>query len=106
MPVKLNGHVVPDNINSLMTVCIQGYVLIFIVGMLIIIVTGIPADEAAGAAASSLSCVGPGLGASGNLGNFAHFNDAAKMTMILLMIIGRLEIFTILALFTKSFWKK
>ncbi|MDX9772117.1 MAG: potassium transporter TrkG, partial [Bacteroidales bacterium] len=65
MPVKLNGHVVPDNINSLMTVFIQVYVLIFIVGMLIIIVTGIPADEAAGAAASSLSCVGPGLGASG-----------------------------------------
>jgi trk system potassium uptake protein TrkH len=50
--------------------------------------------------------VGPGLGASGNFGNFAHFNSTAKITMVLLMIIGRLEIFTIAALFTRSFWRK
>ncbi len=105
-PVKLNGHVVPEHINSLMTVFIQLYLLIFVAGTLVIVISGIPADEAAGSAASSLACVGPGLGASGNFGNFAHFNDLAKMTMVLLMIIGRLEIFTILALFTRAFWKK
>jgi trk system potassium uptake protein len=62
MPVKLNGQVVPDNINSLMTVFIQLYVIIFIAGMMVILITGIPAIEAAGASASALSCVGPGLG--------------------------------------------
>ncbi|MCK7530974.1 MAG: hypothetical protein MZV63_07960 [Marinilabiliales bacterium] len=66
MPVKLNGQIIPDSINSLMTVFIQLYIIIFIAGMLIILFSGIPADEAAGAAATSLSCVGPGLGASGN----------------------------------------
>jgi trk system potassium uptake protein TrkH len=106
MPVKLNGHVVPDNINSLMTVFIQMYVLIFIAGMIIIILSGIPAVEAAGASVAALSCVGPGLGASGNMSNYAHFNDVAKMTMVLLMIIGRLEIFTFIALFTRAYWKK
>ena len=106
LPIKLNGQVVPDSINSLMMVFIQLYVLIFIAGLLIIVITGVPVAEAAGAAATSLSCVGPGLGASGNLGNFAHFNGAAKMIMVLLMIIGRLEIFTILTLFTSAFWKK
>jgi trk system potassium uptake protein TrkH len=40
------------------------------------------------------------------MGNFEHFNGVAKMTMVLLMIIGRLEIFTIIALFTRAFWKK
>ncbi|MFZ2286942.1 MAG: TrkH family potassium uptake protein [Bacteroidales bacterium] len=106
MPVKLNGQLIPDNINSMMTVFIQLYVIIFIAGMLVLLLTGIPADEAAGASASSLSCVGPGLGASGNMGNFAHFNGAAKMTMVILMIIGRLEIFTIITLFTRAFWRK
>lgn len=105
MPVKLNGQVVPDSLNSLMTVFIQLYIIIFIVGMIIMLISGIPADEAAGASATSLSCVGPGLGASGNFGNFAHFNGTAKITMVLLMIIGRLEIFTIAALFTRSFWR-
>ncbi len=106
MPVKLNGQVIPDSINSLMTVFIQLYIIIFIAGMIIMVITGIPADEAAGASASSISCVGPGLGASGNLGNYAHFNGTAKVTMVLLMVIGRLEIFTIAALFTKAFWRK
>jgi trk system potassium uptake protein TrkH len=106
MPVKLNGQMIPDNINSLMTVFIQLYIVIFVAGMMILLITGIPADEAAGASAASLACVGPGLGASGNAGNFAHFNGAAKITMVLLMIIGRLEIFTIVALFTRAFWRK
>ncbi|NLE34592.1 MAG: TrkH family potassium uptake protein [Bacteroidales bacterium] len=106
MPVKLNGQIVPDNINNLMTVFIQLFLLIFIAGMLIMILSGIPAIEAAGASAASLACVGPGMGASGNLGNFAHFNGLARVTMVLLMIIGRLEIYTILAVFTRSFWKK
>ena len=106
MPVKLNGQVVPDSINSLMTVFIQLYVIIFIAGMFIILLSGVPAMEAAGASVAALSCVGPGLGASGNMSNYAHFNDIAKMTMLLLMIIGRLEIFTFIALFTRAFWKK
>ena len=106
MPVKLNGQMIPDNINSLMTVFIQLYIVIFVAGMMILLITGIPADEAAGASAASLACVGPGLGVSGNMGNFAHFNGAAKITMVLLMIIGRLEIFTIVALFTRAFWRK
>ncbi|MCU0458178.1 MAG: TrkH family potassium uptake protein [Bacteroidales bacterium] len=106
MPVKLNGQVVPDSINSLMTVFIQLYIIIFLAGMFLILLTGVPAIEAAGASVAALSCVGPGLGASGNMSNYAHFNDVAKMTMVLLMIIGRLEIFTFIALFTRAYWKK
>jgi len=106
MPVKLNGQVVPDSINSLMTVFIQLYILIFLAGMMIILLSGIPAIEAAAASVTALSNVGPGMGASGNIVNFAHFNGVSNMTMVFLMIIGRLEIFTIFALFTRPFWKK
>jgi len=88
-----------------MTVFIQLYLIVFIAGMMIILFTGLPLAEAAGASVSALSCVGPAFGASGNMGNYAHFNDVAKLTMVLLMIIGRLEIFTIFALFTRAFWK-
>lgn len=106
VPVKLNGRVVPESINSMMIVFIQLYLILFIFGTIIMVFSGITIDEAAGASVASLSCVGPGLGASGNTGNFAHFNHVAKMVMVLLMIIGRLEIYTIIALFTRAFWKK
>jgi trk system potassium uptake protein TrkH len=105
IPVKLNEKVVPDEINSLMMVFIQLYILIFIIGALIMVISGIPVIESAGASATSMAGIGPGMGASGNMGNYAHFNTAAKMTMLVLMLTGRLEIFTILALFTRSFWK-
>jgi trk system potassium uptake protein TrkH len=106
IPVKLNGKVVPESINSMMTVFIQLYLILFILGTVTMVISGIAIDEAAGASVASLSCVGPGLGASGNTGNFAHFNGVAKTVMVILMIIGRLEIYTIVALFTRAFWKK
>jgi trk system potassium uptake protein TrkH len=105
IPVKLNEKPVPDEINSLMTGFIQLYLLIFVIGTLVMVGTGIPVIESAGASATSMAGIGPGMGASGNMGNFAHFGTVAKMTMIILMLIGRLEIYTIIALFTRSFWK-
>jgi trk system potassium uptake protein TrkH len=105
VPVKLNGQIIPENINNMMMVFIMLYVIIFITGALLMILTGMPALEAAGASATSMAGLGPGLGASGNMGNYAHFSSFAKLIMILLMIIGRLELFTVLALFTRSFWR-
>ncbi len=103
--VKLNGKIVPDEINHLMTVFIQLYLIIFVVGTLTMVVSGIPIQESAGAAATSMAGIGPGLGASGNMGNFAHFNMTGKLTMIVLMFLGRLELFPVIALFARSFWK-
>ena len=59
------------------------------------------------ASASAISNVGPGIGESiGPLGNYSNINDNAKWILVIIMIIGRLEIFTILILFTKNFWRK
>lgn len=105
IPIRLNGRHVPDEMVNLMTVFISLYLIIFFAGSLIMQISGISIVESAGASATSMAGIGPGLGASGNMGNFSHFNPVAKVTMMILMLIGRLEIFTILALFTRSFWK-
>jgi len=105
-PVRLNGKTVPEDINHLMTVFIQLYLIIFVTGTLIMVVSGISIKESAGAAATSMAGIGPGLGASGNMGNFAHFTVTGKVTMVVLMFLGRLELFPVIALFTRSFWKK
>ena len=104
--IKFNGRIIPENINALMILFVILYLIIFVCGTIVIALTGIPINEAAGASATAMSNVGPGLGLSGNMGNFAHFNDFALMAMSFLMLIGRLEVFTILAIFTKPFWER
>ena len=57
------------------------------------------------AAASSLGNIGPGLGAIGPTDNWGHLPSAAKWMSSFCMLLGRLEIFTVMILFSKSFWK-
>jgi trk system potassium uptake protein TrkH len=105
IPIKINDRIVPDNLNITILSFILLYILITFIGMLAIHFTGVPLIEAVGASTSAISNVGPGLGASGNFGHYNGFTGSAKLIMTALMLIGRLEIFTILALFTRSFWK-
>jgi trk system potassium uptake protein len=105
IPVRLNGKVLTDHVNNMILGFIFLYILIFIAGTSIMVLSGVSPLESAGASATSMAGIGPGLGRSGNMGNFAHFTDVAKMTMVGLMLIGRLEIFTILSIFTRPFWK-
>ena len=59
------------------------------------------------ASASAISNVGPGVGEIiGPNGNYASINEIGKWVLAFTMLIGRLEIFTILVLFSKNFWKK
>jgi trk system potassium uptake protein TrkH len=59
-----------------------------------------------GAAASSLGNIGPAIGSVNPVANFNHLTDAAKLFCSFLMLIGRLELFTVLILFTPFFWRK
>lgn len=105
IPIKINDRIIPDNLNITILSFILLYILITFIGMLAIHFTGVPLIEAVGASTSAISNVGPGLGASGNFGHYNGFTGSAKIIMTVLMLIGRLEIFTILVLFTRSFWK-
>ncbi len=103
VPVKLNGQGVPEAVVNQTMVFISLYFVVFITGVLLLQLSGISIMESAGAAATSMANIGPGLGRSGNMGNFAHFNHFAKTIMILLMIAGRLELFTFITVFTRPF---
>ena len=67
---------------------------------------GLDFNSAIGAAASSLGNIGPGLGSVSPVNNYDGLTIAAKWFCSFLMIIGRLELFTVLILFTPFFWKK
>ena len=74
---------------------------------MILSILGLDFITAISGAATSISNVGPGLGTIiGPNGNYETVNKIAKWVLALTMLIGRLEIFTILVLFSKNFWKK
>ncbi len=82
------------------------YMLIFIISSVVLTLLGLDFMSALGAAASSLGNIGPAIGSVSPIDNFAHLSNAAKWFCSFLMLIGRLELFTVLILFTPFFWRK
>jgi trk system potassium uptake protein TrkH len=80
--------------------------LIFILSSIILTFLGLDFTSAIGAAASSLGNIGPAIGSISPTNNFEHLSSGAKWFCSFLMLIGRLELFTVLILFTPFFWKK
>ncbi|MCX2956744.1 MAG: potassium transporter, partial [Candidatus Regiella insecticola] len=80
------------------------YALVFIISVLAIIATGVDEFSAFSAVAASLNNLGPGLGVVAD--NFISMNDTAKWILVITMLFGRLEIFTLLVLFTPTFWRE
>ena len=104
--VKLNGRVVPEpQIRRVMSFLVI-YVLLLIVSCaLLTIFMGFTPDTAFGACVSAFGNTGPAFGSLGPAGNFAAVPAAGKLLLSLLMLIGRLEIFTILFLFMPKAWR-
>lgn len=103
--IKLNGKVVNSNTNITIISFVILYLFLFIVGTVIILLTGVDPVTAASSVATCMAGIGPGLGTVGPMSNFAHMPELGKIVLSLLMIIGRLEIITVFTLFSKSFWK-
>ena len=82
------------------------YVMVFVFGTIVISSMNYNIDTSMGAVAATLGNIGPGIGKVGPSENFAHFPDFAKWFLSFLMLLGRLELFTIFVLFSKSFWKR
>ena len=82
------------------------YVVSFGAISIILIMTGLDTTTALSGAGSAISNVGPGLGTIiGPAGNYAPLNDTAKWTLAAGMLLGRLELFTIMVLFLPRFWR-
>ena len=78
----------------------------FIIGSLVFGLMGLDFENAIGVAASSLGNVGPAIGDFGPASNFSELPALGKYWSSFLMLMGRLELFTVLILFTPFFWKK
>ena len=106
IPMKLNEKAVPQQtINNIMAFLIF-YVFIIVVTVVIFCATGVDFDEAIGSAVSAIGNVGISIGQFGPAGTYAEFPVVAKWVMSFVMLIGRLEIFTVLLLFTRALWRK
>ena len=106
VPVKLNDKAVPQQtINNIMAFLIF-YVFIIAVTVVIFCASGVNFDESIGAAVSAIGNVGISIGQFGPAGTYAEFPTVAKWVMSFVMLVGRLEIFTVLLPFTKALWRK
>ena len=106
IPVRLDGKSIPPTIVFNILSFFIIYMLIFILASVILTLLGLDFMSALGAAASSLGNIGPAIGSVSPVDSYAHLSDAAKWFCSFLMLIGRLELFTVLILFTPFFWRK
>lgn len=115
LPVRLNGSVVSPSVVQTLIGFITLFVVSLFFGAFVLALFGVdPNDvhpnfnyyEAFGIAMSSLSNVGPGMEYYGPAHSWMILNPHAKMVCSILMLIGRLEIFPIILIFTRTFWKK
>jgi trk system potassium uptake protein TrkH len=105
-PVKYNGEVVPESVLSGIWGFLTAYMLIAAIGSAVVAAFGYDIVTAISASMTAISNVGPGLGEVGSYDNFAHFPGPVKITLAVIMIFGRLEIFTLLAMFSREFWRR
>lgn len=107
MTVRLNKKVMSPQVVNKVIIFICLFALSTIVGGLVLTAMGVPLIDSVFSAFSCITNLGFGAGITGyGAGGYEIIPDAGKWVLALLMLIGRLEIFTILVLFTPSFWKK
>ncbi len=106
IPVRFNNKTVSEHIVYNIIAFFVLYMLLFIIGASVLGALGLDFTSAIGGAASSLGNVGPALGSLNPLNNFAELPTPGKWWCGFLMLAGRLELFTVLILFSPAFWKK
>ncbi len=105
IPIRLNKHIVNDQTNYSILTFISAYFTLFATGSILLILMGIDGQTATSSVATCMAGIGPGIGTVGPASNFAHLPQMAKVVLTFLMLVGRLEIYTVLILFSREFWK-
>lgn len=104
--VKLDGHTVDEGILSGVQGFFFAYILVLLSAVIIVSIDGFSFETSFTAVLATISNIGPGLGMVGPVGNYAAFSNLSKIVLSMCMLIGRLEVFPILMLFSPSAWKK
>jgi trk system potassium uptake protein TrkH len=103
--MKIDGKMVAPRIMTHILVFLLVYLIAFIGGSVLVTILGMDFESSIGAVATSLGNVGPGIGTVGPVNNFSLVPIPAKWILSFLMLMGRLELFTILILFFPYFWR-
>ncbi len=108
--VKVGKHAIDPDLKRNTLVYLMGIALLFALGTIALMLfessRGVDITTAASASAATLNNIGPGFGGVGATHNYAWFSGPSKIVMSMLMVLGRLEMFTILVLFTPRFWRE
>jgi len=103
IPVRMGKKVMPDRVIEAVWGFFSLYIACFAVISIILIATGLDYITAFSAVAACMNNLGPGLGEV--VSNYASLSDVAKWVLCFAMLLGRLEIFTLLVLLTPHFWR-
>ncbi|MGL1957235.1 MAG: TrkH family potassium uptake protein [Colwellia sp.] len=101
--IKFGKKVLPDRVVEAIWGFFSAYAAVFVICMLLLLATGMDDITAFTAVAACINNLGPGLGEVA--ANFSTISDSAKWILVMAMLFGRLEVFTLLVLFTPAFWR-
>ncbi|MCF0237341.1 MAG: TrkH family potassium uptake protein, partial [Sphaerochaetaceae bacterium] len=104
--VRTGNEIISDDTVSSITAFCAVYIITWLLSAVIIGLTGVDIETCLASTLLTLGNVGIGFGKVGPSGNFGFFPAWSKWLFSFLMLVGRLELFTVYVLFTKSFWKK
>ncbi len=105
IPVKVGDSTIPDDVIRNTLGFLVFYLGLFLIVSLVLSFFNMDMVTAMGASASAMGNIGPAFGAVGPYDNYAHLADGAKWLLSFAMLLGRLEIFTVMVLFSRTFWK-
>lgn len=106
IPLRLNGRVIPAEVVREVLSFVILYLALVVLGTIAMCFFGLDLVSSLGVVASSLGNVGPAFGALGPTASYASLPELAKWFLAILMMIGRLEIFTVLILFSPEYWRR
>jgi len=106
IPVRIGGAVVPDRVTQSVLAFIFLYILAIAVLTFLLLLSGMSIVPAFSSVVASINNMGPGIGPTGPAGNYQALTDFQTWICTVAMLLGRLEIFSVLVLFTPAFWRK
>jgi trk system potassium uptake protein len=105
IPVRIGNRTIEPSIVKTILSFFTLYMLTFFLGAVILSAMGIDMVSALGASIACLGSIGPAFGEFGPAANYASLPETGKWVLSMLMMIGRLEVFTVLVLLSPAFWK-
>ena len=105
IPVRIGKQLIKEDVVRNTLGFFLFFMSAFMVSTIVLSSMGLDLESAIGAAASAMGNIGPALGAFGPTDNYALLSDPGKWVLTFCMLLGRLEIFTVMVLFSRTFWK-